>query len=184
MGLGSLTTLQGGELVITTDGDVSIDGAKIVLTDIGASNGVIHVIDKVLIPEGTLDIVLTAEHIGSFETLLTALDVANLTSTLKGEGPFTVFAPTDDAFDKLPDGVLPGLLANVTALTDVLTYHVASGMLFAADVVSMGSITTLQGGVLTVGTDGGVTINGANIIMTDIEASNGVIHVIDEVLIP
>lgn len=182
--LGSLTTLQGGELKITTNGDVLIDSAKIILTDIEARNGVIHAIDKVLIPGGILDMVQTAEYHGSFNTLLTALEAANLTSTLKGGGPFTLFAPTDEAFDKLPDGVLPGLLANVTALTDVLTYHVASGRLFVADLVSMGSITTLQGGILTVGTDGGITINGANIIQADIVASNGVIQVIDEVLLP
>lgn len=126
----------------------------------------------------------TAGNAGSFSTLLAALDAAGLVDTLKGVGPFTVFAPTDAAFEALPEGALDGLLANQTALTDVLTYHVVSGKLMASDVVARNSVTTLQGGDLEIDTTDGVKIGGATITQTDIECSNGVIHVIDTVLIP
>jgi transforming growth factor-beta-induced protein len=134
--------------------------------------------------EELLDIVDTAVEAGSFTTLVTAVEAADLVDALKGEGPFTVFAPTDDAFDALPEGVLDGLLANTTALADVLTYHVVAGKYMAADVVALTSLTTLQGSDLMIDTTDGVTIDGANIVQTDIECSNGVIHVIDAVMIP
>jgi len=130
------------------------------------------------------DIVETAIEAGSFTTLVTALEAADLVDTLKGEGPFTVFAPTDDAFAALPEGVLDSLLANKTALIEVLTYHVVLGKFMAADVVTLGSLTTMQGGILTVDTTDGVEIDGANIVQTDIECTNGVIHVIDSVMMP
>lgn len=130
------------------------------------------------------DIVQTAESAGSFSTLLAALDAADLTDTLKGTGPFTVFAPTDAAFEALPEGVLEDLLANTSALTEVLTYHVVAGKLMASDVVALSSVTTLQGGNLAIDTTDGVKIGGATITQTDIECSNGVIHVIDTVLVP
>ena len=131
------------------------------------------------------DIAQTAIDAGSFNTLVTAVQTADLVETLSGEGPFTVFAPTDDAFAAVPKETLNGLLANKTELTKVLTYHVASGKYMAEDVVSMGNITTLEGNMLDVEvTNEGVFVGGAKVIQTDIECSNGVIHVIDTVLIP
>ncbi len=135
--------------------------------------------------EERMNLVQTAVESGQFDTLITAIQTAELEETLSGEGPFTVFAPTDAAFDALPQGALDELLDDKDALTDVLLYHVADGELMAADVVEMDSIETLQGGELTVNvTDDTVTVNDATIIETDIETSNGVIHVIDAVLIP
>ena len=131
------------------------------------------------------DIVQTAIDAGSFNTLVTAVQTADLVETLSGEGPFTVFAPTDDAFAAVPEETLNGLLANKTELTKVLTYHVASGKYMAEDVLSMGNITTLEGNMLDVAvTNEGVFVGCAKVIQTDIECSNGVIHVIDTVLIP
>jgi len=130
------------------------------------------------------NIVQTAEDAGSFGTLVTAIRAAGLEETLSGEGPFTVFAPTDEAFAALPEGTLDSLLQDPEALTRVLTYHVASGKYMAADVVNMTSIETLEGSELPVNTTDGVKVGDANVTMTDIEASNGVIHVIDKVLIP
>ncbi|HOW14701.1 fasciclin domain-containing protein [Methanosarcina sp.] len=130
------------------------------------------------------NIIQTAEDAGSFTTLITAIKAAGLEETLSGEGPFTVFAPTDDAFNALPAGTLDSLLEDQEALTRVLTYHVASGKYMAADVLKMTSIKTLEGSELPVNTTDGVKVGDANVTMTDIETSNGVIHVIDKVLIP
>jgi uncharacterized surface protein with fasciclin (FAS1) repeats len=131
------------------------------------------------------DIVDTAVDAGSFTTLVAAVEAAGLVETLKGEGPFTVFAPTDEAFAALPEGTVEALLADVPALTDILLYHVVPGKVMAADVVSLTSATTVQGSDLAIVVeDGTVTINGATVTTTDIVTSNGVIHVIDAVLIP
>ena len=122
---------------------------------------------------------------GSFGTLVAALQAADLVETLQGEGPFTVFAPTDDAFAKLPEGTVESLLADIPALTDVLLYHVVAGNVMAADVVTLESAETVQGKDVSITVDGNtVRINDATVIITDIEASNGVIHVIDSVLLP
>ncbi len=131
------------------------------------------------------DIVDTAVAAGSFTTLAQALTAANLIDTLKGEGPFTVFAPTDAAFAALPEGTLDNLLANPEELAKVLTYHVVAGRVPAADVVTLSSATTVEGSdvAITV-TDGKVMVNGANVTQTDIQTSNGIIHVIDAVLLP
>jgi uncharacterized surface protein with fasciclin (FAS1) repeats len=129
------------------------------------------------------DIVDTAVAAGSFKTLATALQAAGLVDTLKGKGPFTVFAPTDEAFAKIPKADLDALLKDKAKLTAVLTYHVVPGKVMAKD-VKAGAVKTVQGGNLTVATTGGVTVNGAKVIKTDIEASNGVIHVIDTVVLP
>ncbi|MEQ9005846.1 MAG: fasciclin domain-containing protein [Pseudomonadales bacterium] len=134
--------------------------------------------------ESKADIVDTAREAGSFTTLLTALDAAGLTETLKGDGPFTVFAPTDEAFAALPAGTLESLLADPEALQSVLTYHVVAGKAKAADVAGLTSVTTLQGGTLPVSTTDGVKIGAATVIAADVEAGNGVIHVIDTVLVP
>jgi uncharacterized surface protein with fasciclin (FAS1) repeats len=120
-----------------------------------------------------------------FETLVAAVTAAGLAETLSGEGPFTVFAPTDEAFEALPEGVLDALLLpeNKEALTSILTYHVVSGEVMAADVTA-GDVPTVEGSTIAVTTDGGVKVNEANVTATDVDASNGVIHVIDAVLVP
>jgi uncharacterized surface protein with fasciclin (FAS1) repeats len=133
------------------------------------------------------DIVDTAVSAGSFKTLTTALAAAGLVETLKGKGPFTVFAPTDEAFAKLPAGTLESLLkpANKQKLTAILTYHVVAGNVKAADVVKLSSAKTLNGKSVTIKTVGGkVLINGATVVKADIAATNGTIHVIDTVLMP
>ena len=129
------------------------------------------------------DIVDTAVAAGSFKTLATALQAAGLIDTLKGPGPFTVFAPTDAAFAKIPKADLDALLKDKARLTAVLTYHVVPGRVMAKD-VKAGSVKTVQGGLLTLGTTGGVTVNNAKVVQADVVASNGVIHVIDTVVLP
>ena len=131
------------------------------------------------------DIVDTAVAAGQFKTLATALQAAGLVDTLKGKGPFTVFAPTDEAFAKLPAGTLESLLKDPAKLKQILLYHVVSGEVLAKDVVKLKSAKTVEGASLTiqVGKDG-VKVDGANVTTTDILASNGVIHIIDSVVIP
>ena len=196
----SADTLQGAPVAFTiVDGKPMINDANIVATDVEASNGVIHVIDAVILPPAedameddamaddamATDIVDTAIAAGSFNTLVAAVQAAGLEDALRGEGPFTVFAPTDEAFAALPAGTLESLLADPAALSDILLYHVAAGKLMASDVVERGFITTLLERPLTVTAVGDeVTINNAKLVATDIETSNGVIHVIDVVLIP
>jgi len=130
------------------------------------------------------DIVETAVAAGSFSTLVTAVQAAGLVETLKGAGPFTVFAPTDEAFAKIPAETLNAVLADKEKLTAILTYHVVSGKVLAADVVNLTSATTVQGGSLKIDTANGVKVNDANVVKTDIVCDNGVIHVIDTVLMP
>ena len=135
----------------------------------------------------TKDIVDTAVAAGSFQTLAKALQAADLVTTLKGAGPFTVFAPTDEAFAKLPAGTLENLLKpeNKAALQRILTYHVVPGKVMAADVVKLRSAKAVSGDSLTIATrNGGVTIDNARVVKTDVVAGNGVIHVIDSVILP
>ena len=129
------------------------------------------------------DIVDTAVGAGTFKTLAAALSAAGLVGTLKGPGPFTVFAPTDEAFAKIPKAQLDALLADKAKLTAVLTYHVVPGKVMAKD-VKAGKVKTVQGSDLTVATSGGVMVDGAKVTATDIVADNGVIHVIDSVVLP
>ena len=129
------------------------------------------------------DIVDTAVAAGQFKTLATALQAAGLVDTLKGKGPFTVFAPTDEAFAKVPKADLDALLKDKAKLTAVLTYHVVPGKVMAKD-VKAGKVKTVQGSELTLGTTGGVTVDNAKVVKADIVADNGVIHVIDTVVIP
>jgi len=129
------------------------------------------------------DIVDTAVAAGNFKTLATALGAAGLIDTLKGKGPFTVFAPTDEAFAKIPKADLDALLKDKAKLTSVLTYHVVAGKVLAKD-IKPGKVKTVQGGELTLATTGGVTVNGAKVTAADVMADNGVIHVIDTVLLP
>jgi uncharacterized surface protein with fasciclin (FAS1) repeats len=131
------------------------------------------------------DIVDIAVANGSFKTLVAAVAAAGLVETLKSAGPFTVFAPTDSAFAKLPAGTVEALLKDKAKLTAILTYHVVPGTVLAADVVKLTSAATVQGGSVKIATrDGKVFINGAEVLAADVKASNGVIHVIDSVLLP
>ena len=131
------------------------------------------------------DIVDTAVAAGDFSTLVTAVKAAGLVETLKGEGPFTVFAPTDAAFAKVPTDTLNALLADKAALANVLTYHVVAGNVMAADVVKLTSAVTVQGQAVSIEVkDGKVFIDGTQVVATDLKASNGVIHVIDAVILP
>ena len=131
------------------------------------------------------DIVDTAVAAGDFNTLVTAVKAAGLVKTLKGEGPFTVFAPTDAAFAKVPTDTLNALLADKAALANVLTYHVVAGKVMAADVVKLTSAETVQGQAVSIEVkDGKVYVDGAQVVTTDLKASNGVIHVIDAVILP
>lgn len=137
-------------------------------------------------PEPTMDIVETAAAAGTFKTLLAAAEAADLVNALKGEGPLTVFAPTDDAFAALPEGTVEALLADPTTLASILTYHVVSGSVKAEQVVTLSSAETLNGASvsITVADNGMVKINDANVLVTDIETTNGIIHVIDAVILP
>jgi len=132
----------------------------------------------------SMDIVDTAVSAGTFTTLVAAVEAAGLVDTLKGEGPFTVFAPTDEAFAALPAGTLEALLADPEALAKILTYHVVAGKVMSGDLTNGMMATTVNGANITIMTEDGVMVNDANVIAADIEASNGVIHVIDTVLIP
>ena len=129
------------------------------------------------------DIVDTAVGAGNFKTLATALGAAGLIDTLKGKGPFTVFAPTDEAFAKIPKADLDALLKDKAKLTSVLTYHVVAGKVLAKD-IKPGKVKTVQGSELTLATTGGVTVDGAKVTAANVMADNGVIHVIDTVLLP
>ena len=197
---GEVKTVEGEDLKITVSGGkVMVNEANVVKTDVFASNGVIHVIDNVLIPPSmasaattpgtmapaaTKDIVDTAVGAGQFTTLAKLLTSAGLVDTLKGPGPFTVFAPTDDAFKKVPQATLDALGKDPEALKKVLTYHVVAGKVLAAD-VKPGEVTTVEGQPVKVTVDGStVKINDATVTKTDIVTSNGVIHVIDTVLLP
>jgi uncharacterized surface protein with fasciclin (FAS1) repeats len=130
------------------------------------------------------DIVDTAVAAGNFKTLASALAAAGLVDTLRGPGPFTVFAPTDEAFAKIPKADLDALIADKAKLTKVLTYHVVSGKVMAADVTKLKEAKTVEGGMLKIDTSSGVKINGATVVKADVPASNGVIHVIDSVILP
>ena len=129
-------------------------------------------------------IVETAIEAGNFKTLVKAVQEAGLVDTLQGQGPFTVFAPTDEAFSKLPPGTIENLLKNKEQLTDILTYHVVPDKVMSDSVVNLTNATTANGKQLSIDTSAGVKIDNAQVIQTDIECSNGVIHVIDTVLIP
>ena len=183
----SLTSLLGQRIdVAVADGKVGIDQAQVVKADIQCSNGIIHVIDSVILPVEQ-DIVDVAAANSSFSTLVAAVKAAGLVDTLKGDGPFTVFAPNDEAFAKLPEGTIAELLKpeNREKLVAILTYHVVPGRVYASDVVKLKSAATANGKVILVNfSDKGVTVNDARVIATDIETSNGVIHVIDSVILP
>ena len=130
------------------------------------------------------DIVDVAVSAGTFKTLVAAVKAAGLVETLKGKGPFTVFAPSDDAFAKLPKGTVEGLLKVLPNLKSILTYHVVAGKVSSADVMKLTSAKTVQGQSVTIQTAGGVKVNGASVVTADVMADNGIIHVIDSVILP
>ena len=180
-------TLAGQRVDFATQGDVvSVDGANVVTADIRCTNGIIHVIDQVILPEQN-DILATAKAAGSFNTLAAAIEAAGLVETLSGKGPFTVFAPTDEAFAALPEGTVANLLKpeNKDQLVSILTYHVAAGAQYSDMLAKSGKAATVQGGSLEVKLQGKkVMVGNATVRAADIETTNGVIHVIDTVLLP
>ena len=199
----SAATVQGEEIAISIDGsNVMVNQANVVTADVFASNGVIHVIDSVLLPptvvealglgeeQAAADIVGTAVAAGQFPTLIAAVEAAGLVETLQGEGPFTVFAPTEDAFAAALDQLgltAEELLADTDTLSSVLTYHVIAGEVPAADVLGLDgqSVATVNGAEIGISiVDGNVVINDSTVVLPDVFASNGVIHVIDTVLLP
>lgn len=179
--------LNGQRIDVKVDGGkVSVDNANVVKTDIGCTNGVIHVIDSVILPASDA-IPVVADKAGKFKTLLAAVKAAGLAEALSGEGPFTVFAPTDEAFAKIPSATLNDLLKpeNKEKLASILKYHVVSGRVYSEAAVAAKSANTLQGAAVAIkATDKGAFVNDAKIIATDVDASNGVIHIIDSVIMP
>ena len=199
----NVATVNGAEVVVNEDmGTVSINSATVVTADIETSNGVIHVINEVLLPaappeeeeaaseEVVGDIIDVAVSAGQFPTLVAAVQAAGLVETLKGEGPFTVFAPTEEAFANALAALgltAEQLLADTDTLTAVLTYHVIPGTVMSSDLIGASdlNVATVNGAEVVVNEDmGTVSINSATVVTADIETSNGVIHVINEVLLP
>jgi transforming growth factor-beta-induced protein len=182
--LSSVQTLEGSSVLIKANkSGVFVNQAKVTTPDVMASNGVIHVINKVLIPPK--NIVATAKAAGKFTTLTALLTKAGLAGTLAKKGPFTVFAPTDAAFAKVPKATLAALAKNKAKLRAVLLYHVVKGQVTAAQAMKLHSATTLEGKSLKIRSKGGrVVVGGATVTKADVLASNGVVHVINKVLIP
>jgi uncharacterized surface protein with fasciclin (FAS1) repeats len=185
--LSGASSLNGQQVDIKVqNGKVSVDDANVVKTDIVCDNGVIHVIDQVILPASD-NIPATAIKAGNFKTLVAAAQAAGLVEALSGEGPFTVFAPTDAAFAKLPEGTVESLLkpANKAKLASILKYHVVPGRVYSADALAAGKANTLQGDAVKIAVNGNAAmVNGAKLVATDLDASNGVIHVIDSVILP
>ncbi len=185
--LTNAVTVNGQRVDIrVTEGSVSVDGAIVSKTDIVCSNGVIHVIDAVILPS-LINLVETAQKAGQFETLIAAAKAAGLAETLMNDGPFTILAPTDAAFAKLPKGTVEDLLKpeNKAKLAGILKLHVISGRVYSDAVAKMTEASTISGTKQPiVKTRDGITIGGANVTSADIDARNGVIHVIDTVILP
>ncbi len=185
--LRNAATLNGQRLAIEArNGGLTIDDARVIAADVAADNGVIHIIDTVMLPAGD-DIPTVAKKAGGFGVLLTAVKTAGLAETLMGDGPFTVFAPTDAAFEKLPKGTVESLLKpeNRKKLQNILKYHVVSGRVYSDQVLAKGSLKTLLGQRIRAAiADGGARVNQSGLVTADIQAANGVIHVIDQVLLP
>ncbi|MFN6106202.1 MAG: fasciclin domain-containing protein, partial [Planctomycetaceae bacterium] len=185
--LTSAPTVNGQRATVkVADGGVKVDNANVVKTDIACTNGTIHVIDAVILPSADT-IPTVADKAGAFKTLLAAAKAAGLVEALSAPGPITVFAPTDEAFAKLPAGTVESLLKpeNKQKLADILKYHVVPGRIYSDDALKAKEAKTLQGGTIKIGAnDKGAFINDAKLLKTDINASNGVIHVIDSVILP
>jgi uncharacterized surface protein with fasciclin (FAS1) repeats len=187
VGLKGAKSLNGQRIDVKVDGDkVSVDGANVVATDIACTNGVIHVIDSVILPASD-NIPAVATKAGKFSTLLAAAKAAGLVDALSGDKALTVFAPTDEAFGKLPKGTVESLLKpeNKDKLKAILLYHVVEGRVYSEDALKAKSAATLQGGKVEITVkDGAAYVNGAKIVATDVDAGNGVIHIIDSVILP
>ncbi len=185
--LSGAKSLNGQQVDIKVeDGKVFVDKATVVKTDIACDNGIIHVIDQVILPASD-NIPATAIKAGNFKTLVAAAKAAGLVEALSAKGPLTVFAPTDDAFAKLPAGTVESLLKpeNKAKLASILKYHVVAGRVYSADALAAGKATTLQGDSVKIAVNGkAAMVNGAKLVATDLDASNGVIHVIDSVILP
>ena len=185
--LNAAATVNGQRIDIkVVGGKVQVDQASVVTADIHCSNGIIHVIDQVILPSA-MTISATADKAGKFKTLLAAAKAAGLVEALSGDTPLTVFAPTDDAFSKLPAGTVENLLKpeNKDQLATVLKYHVVAGRIFSTDLLAGKAAKTLQGGSLSATMKNGkAMILNAQLVATDVDASNGVIHIIDQVLLP
>ncbi|MBL1216749.1 MAG: fasciclin domain-containing protein [Planctomycetes bacterium] len=184
---GGAVTLNGQRVNFNQHkGSVMVSGATVTTADLDCSNGVIHVIDRVILPTDHT-IADVAGKAGTFKTLLAAAKAAGLVDALTGDSPLTVFAPTDEAFAKLPKGTVETLLKpeNKHQLAAILKYHIVSGRVYAADAVAAKSPMTLQGSEVMIAIkDGRLTVDGASIIASDLSASNGVVHVIDRVILP
>lgn len=179
--------LNGEKTAIRYDGmTLFVNDSKVTAADVGASNGVIHVIDKVLLPPAApADLISTAEAAGGFSTLLAAVRAAGLEQTLRDARDVTLFAPNDAAFAKIPQDTLQALLANPEALKNVLLYHVIGARVSAAEAKVLSEATMLNGAKVSVQADcNGLKINDARVIAADVDGGNGVIHVLDTVLIP
>ena len=185
--LAGATTLNGQRIdIATNESGVKVDGANVLTTDIACDNGLIHVIDTVLLPSDK-NLVETAADAGTFTTLIAAAKAAGLAGALTGSDNLTVFAPTDEAFAKLPEGTVESLLQpeNKQQLVDILKYHVVAGRVYSDAALGAGSARTLEGSPVSIAADAnGARVNEANLVATDLDSSNGVIHVIDSVLMP
>ncbi len=185
LSMSSAKTVEGSPVVFKQSGNqVYVNNARITTTDIQAKNGVIHVIDTVITPP-SMNIVETAAANPQFKTLVAAVQAAGLVDTLQGEGPFTVFAPTDAAFNKLGKATIDSLLADPEALKSILLYHVVSGAVYSGDAAQLASAKTVNGAdIVITQRSGQLYINGARVVTSDIRTTNGVIHVIDTVILP
>jgi len=187
--LSNATTLNGQRFDIVYDEEenvLTVDGSKVIMRDVKCTNGVIHVIEDVILPEQK-NLVEVAAGAETFKTLLAAAKAAGLAKELSEGGPYTIFAPTDEAFAKLPDGTVEALLKpeNKERLVSILKYHVVSGRVYADQAAELDEAPTLLEKPVSISiTEDSATVGGANIVATDIEASNGVIHVVDAVLLP
>ena len=181
-------TAQGESIAVDLTDGVKISGATVISADIKAKNGVVHVIDKVILPPSMQpkNIVELAVGSESLSTLVAAVKAGGLVETLSGEGPFTVFAPTNEAFAALPAGTLESLLKpeNKDQLISILTYHVVSGKVMSSDLSDGQKASTVQGADIIIDLKDGVKINDANVVGADVKASNGVVHIIDKVILP
>ncbi len=178
---------NGNVASLSVENGVMIDNANIVEVDWMGTNGIIHVIDTVIIPGDAPAGQTIVENLiaqGNFTTLVAAVQAAGLVDTLNSAGPFTLFAPTDAAFAKLPEGTVENLLDDIPTLTDILLYHVISGAKVESSMVTAGDVMMANGDSATLSTDGGVMINDANVTGVDWQSSNGVIHIIDSVILP
>ena len=181
-------TVQGENIVVSTKDGVSVNGVAVSAADVKASNGVVHIIDKVILPPSMQPKNIVQLAIGNedLSTLVAAVKAADLAGTLSGAGPFTVFAPTNAAFAALPEGTVENLLKheNKDQLIAILTYHVVAGKVMSGDLTNGMTAPTVQGENITVDLTNGTKINGATVVAADVEASNGVVHVIDQVILP